>query len=185
MKIGVSGGQRDAGGGIGTVVGWALDGEESGVSEPDGGGFAAAVSRWVTVTPIAAFKGGISAKAAGELMDKSVLPEKPDLVVIAFGLNDAAGAVKGAANNPPEKYKERHLAGLIHKAKRRAGGEVLLVVPFEGNPSLLNGMGAAGAGVSEEPMLELSKEENVGRGCVHGMGEPGRRAVCAAAFAGA
>jgi lysophospholipase L1-like esterase len=112
-----------------------------------------------TVTPIAAFKGGITVKAAAPFMEKDVLPQRPDLVVIAFGLNDAAGAVGGKATNPPESYKGDILA-LVKQAKA-VGSEVLLVTPFEGSPFLKNGQGQR-MPEYRRVLMELAKEEEVG-----------------------
>jgi acyl-CoA thioesterase I len=111
-----------------------------------------------TVTPIAAFKGGITTKAAAPFMEKDVLPAKPDLVVIAFGLNDAAGSVGGKPTNPPEDYKADILA--LIKAAKANGSEVLLVTPFEGSPFVKSGCGQR---IPEyrKVLLELSKEEDV------------------------
>jgi lysophospholipase L1-like esterase len=111
-----------------------------------------------TITPIPAFKGGINTGAAAELVEKSVVPAKPDLLLIAFGLNDAHGPVKGPPINPPAKYKEDILA--IIKTAKQSGSEVLLVVPFEPNPFLKNGI-AKRILDYRKVLLDLSKEQNV------------------------
>jgi lysophospholipase L1-like esterase len=112
-----------------------------------------------TVTPIAAFQGAITTQGGLELFEKNVLPQKPDLVIIELGTNDASGPVNGAAKNPPEKYKQDMLA-FIQKSKA-AGAEVLLVSPMAVNPFLMS-HAAERIPRYNKALRELSESENVG-----------------------
>jgi len=110
-----------------------------------------------TVTPIAAFQGGGTTQRAAALFDERVRPAGADVVVIAFGLNDADGPVGGAPRNPPESYRE-HVRAIIRKA-REIGAEALLVTPPQPSPMLRNGM-AERVPAYRAALLELSREEN-------------------------
>ena len=111
-----------------------------------------------TVEGIAAFKGGTTTKAAAGLMDQTVIPGKANLVVVAFGLNDANGSIGKPPNNPPESYKQ-DIRAIIRKAKE-AGMEVLLVTPMQPNPWMKNDI-ADRIPAYRQALLELAKEENV------------------------
>jgi len=104
-----------------------------------------------TVTPIAAFRGGTQTKYGLEMIDKTIIPAKADLVLIDFGGNDASGPVGQPPNNPPEKFKE-DMRAMIRKAKG-AGMDVLIVVGW-GN---IHGRW----GSYRRAMLDVAQEENV------------------------
>jgi lysophospholipase L1-like esterase len=111
------------------------------------------------VTPIAAFKGGITTQKGAELFDEIVAGSGADLIVIAFGLNDADGPIGGPPKNPPEAYKEQ-IRAILRKA-RAAGMEALLVVPMQPNPFLKNGI-AERIPAYRAALLALADEENAG-----------------------
>jgi lysophospholipase L1-like esterase len=108
------------------------------------------------VSGIPAFKGGTTVKYGLEVMDKDVIPNKPDLVVIAFGGNDVAGPVGKPPNNPAPAFKDG-IRALIQRAKQ-SGAAVLLVVEMQQHPW-------SEPAQRWEPyraaQLELAKEENV------------------------
>ena len=109
-----------------------------------------------TVTPIASFRGGTTTAFGLERMEKDVVPEKPDLVLIAFGGNDVAGPVGKPPRNPPEKYKE-DMRKLIRRAKE-AGAEVMIVCIMQQCPWL---EAAPRWPAYRRVQLELSKEEDI------------------------
>ncbi len=112
-----------------------------------------------TITPIHAAKGATTTKAAAGLLDNALGNGKADVVVIAFGMNDAAGPVGKSPTNPPEEYK-KDITALIHHA-RDLGAEVILVVPMQPNPWLKNKV-AERILDYRKVLLDLSKEENCG-----------------------
>lgn len=112
-----------------------------------------------TITPVAAFKGAMTTKYGLEMMDKTVLPSKPDLVFISFGGNDAAGAIGKEPRNPPDQFKE-DLRVMIRKSKS-AGADVILVVTMQQNPWQKNKVTERWP-VYRQAMIELAVEENVG-----------------------
>lgn len=109
-----------------------------------------------TVTPVGAFRGGTTTKYGLEVMEKDVLPKKPDLVLIAFGGNDVAGPVGGKPKNPPDQYKE-DMRTLVKRAKA-AGAEVMLVVVMQQFPW---GEAAERWPTYRQKLLELGREEDV------------------------
>lgn len=111
-----------------------------------------------TVTPIAAFQGGTQTKYGLEMIDKTVIPAKADLVLIDFGGNDVGGPIGKGPNNPPEQFKE-DLRAMIKKAKD-AGLEVLIVVGERSNPWLKPDVLARWPAY-RQAMLDLAREENV------------------------
>lgn len=111
------------------------------------------------ITPVAAFKGAMTTKYGLEMMDKTVLPAKPDLVFISFGSNDAGGAIGGEPRNPPDQFKE-DLRTMIRKSKS-AGADVVLIVTMQQNPWQKNKVTKRWP-VYRQAMLELAVEENVG-----------------------
>jgi len=111
------------------------------------------------ITPVAAFKGAMTTKYGVEMMDKIVLPAKPDLVFISFGGNDAGGAIGKEPRNPPDQFKE-DLRIMIRKSKS-AGADVILVVTMQQNPWQKNKVTERWP-VYRQAMLDLAVEENVG-----------------------
>ena len=111
-----------------------------------------------TVTPIAAFQGGTQTKYGLEVMDKTVIPAKADLVLIDFGGNDVSGPIGGKPNNPPEQFKE-DMRAMIKKAKD-AGMGVLIVVGERSNPWLKPNVFERWPAY-RRAMLDVAKEENV------------------------
>ncbi|MEK7413973.1 MAG: GDSL-type esterase/lipase family protein [Planctomycetota bacterium] len=111
-----------------------------------------------TITPIAAFQGGTTTKYGVEILEKNVLPAKPDLVVLSFMGNDASGPKNGPPNNPPEQFKE-DMRAMIKKVKS-ANADVLLVITISPNP-LLKTVSLARLPAYRQAMLDLAKEENV------------------------
>lgn len=109
-----------------------------------------------TVTPIGEFKGGTTAKFGLERLKENVMPQEPDLVLLAFGGNDVGGPIGRAPNNPPEQFKE-DMRTLIRQA-RSGGAEVMLVVFVQQLPW---GHLAPRWPAYRQAMLELSKEEDV------------------------
>jgi lysophospholipase L1-like esterase len=112
-----------------------------------------------TVTPIEAYEGGTQTKFGLQVLEKTVLPAKPDLVLIGFGGNDMGGAIGGKANNPPDQFKKDMLA-MVQKAKA-GGAEVVLVVTMQTNPWLRNGQTQRWPEY-RKVMLEIGDEEKVG-----------------------
>ncbi len=110
-----------------------------------------------TITPIAAFQGGVTTERAAALFDERIRPAGADVVVIAFGLNDADGPVGGAPKNPPESYREQ-IRAIIRRA-RDLGAESLLVAPIQPSPFLRNGM-AERVPAYRAALLALATEEN-------------------------
>jgi len=110
------------------------------------------------VTPIEAYKGGTTAKFGLQVLDKDVLPNGPDLVVMAFGANDAAGPIGRGPRNPPEQFK-RDMLALVRKAKG-AGVEVMLVVGMQMNPWLKNGA-TQRWGAYRKAILDIGATQNV------------------------
>ena len=69
-----------------------------------------------SVTPLEAYEGGTETKFGLQVLDKTVLPAKPDLVLIGFGGNDVSGPIGKPPNNPPAQFKKDMLA-MVKKAK--------------------------------------------------------------------
>lgn len=111
-----------------------------------------------TITPIAAFKGGITTSAAAGLFEREVAAKRPDVLVIAFGLNDADGPLTGGPKNPPAQFK-KDVRAIIAKAKE-SGTSVLLVTPFQPSPFRANGV-ATRILDYRKALLELAEEEQV------------------------
>ncbi len=111
------------------------------------------------ITPIPAFQGGTTTGYGVEMLKKTVLPKKPDLVVISFGGNDAGGSIGGKPNNPPAKFKE-DLRAMIKTAKA-ANAEVLLVVTMHQSARLKNKVAERWPEYVKAE-LDLAKEENIG-----------------------
>lgn len=90
------------------------------------------------IEPIEAFKGGVPIAYGIEHLEKTVLPGKPDLLLVAFGANDA---FKYHADKAPTTSKEDFIAAHAKLAKsvQDQGGEVLYVTCFPINPWLSNG----------------------------------------------
>lgn len=116
------------------------------------------------IEPIAAVQGGTTSKVAAQFFEEKVLPQKPDLLLIAFGLNDANSTIGGKPRVSVEEYKEG-LRGVIRKA-RGAGSEVMLVTPMQPSPFLKSGI-AERIVSYRDAMLSLAKEEKVACADVH------------------
>jgi lysophospholipase L1-like esterase len=112
-----------------------------------------------TVTPIEAYEGGTQTKFGLQVLEKTVLPAKPDLVLIGFGGNDVSGPIGKGPNNPPEQFKKDMLA-MVQKAKA-GGAEVVLVVTMQTSPWLKNGQTQRWPAY-RQVMLEIGDEEKVG-----------------------
>ncbi|RYD38855.1 MAG: SGNH/GDSL hydrolase family protein [Verrucomicrobiaceae bacterium] len=110
------------------------------------------------IEPIQAVQGGTTSKVAPQFFDEKVAPQKPDLLLIAFGLNDANSTIGGKPRVSVEEYKEG-LRGVIGKA-RAAGTEVMLVTPMQPSPFLKSGI-AARILDYRDAMLALAGEEKV------------------------
>ncbi|WAC21234.1 SGNH/GDSL hydrolase family protein [Luteolibacter sp. SL250] len=110
------------------------------------------------IEPIQAVQGGTTSKVAPQFFDEKVAPQKPDLLLIAFGLNDANSTIGGKPRVPVEEYKEG-LRGVIGKA-RAIGTEVILVTPMQPGPFLKSGIATRIADY-RDAMLALAKEEKV------------------------
>ena len=113
-----------------------------------------------TVTPIMASQGGTTAKYGLEMIDKVVIPAKPDVVLLDFGGNDAHGASGAPPNNPPEQFKE-DMRTIIQKSKN-AGAEVIIVIGHNSGHPWLENQPDDRWPTYRQAMLELAKEENVG-----------------------
>lgn len=111
-----------------------------------------------TVTPVEAYQGGTQTKSGLDVLDKTVIPAKPDLVLIGFGGNDVSGPIGKGPSNPPEQFKKDMLA-MVRKAKA-AGMEVMLVVTMQVNPWQRGGA-AARWPEYRKVMLEIGDEEKV------------------------
>ena len=112
-----------------------------------------------TVTPVGAFQGGTQTKYGLEQMEKTVIPAKPNLVLIAFGGNDVAGPVGRPPNNPPEQFK-KDIQAMVGRAKE-AGMEVMLVVTMQQNPWHPNGVVERWPAY-RQVLIDVANEEGVG-----------------------
>ena len=110
------------------------------------------------IEPIQAVQGGTTSQVAPQFFDEKVAPQKPDLLLIAFGLNDANSTIGGKPRTTPEQYKEG-LRGVIAKA-RAAGTEIILVTPMQPSPFLKSGIAERIVGY-RDALLALAKEEKV------------------------
>lgn len=88
--------------------------------------------RSATITPLQGYRGGGRSSDGLERLDALLQTETPDLVVIAYGANDASGPVEGQPRTSLKEYKDNILK-MIHMAKE-AGAEVLLVETFPVSP---------------------------------------------------
>lgn len=92
------------------------------------------------IEPIQAVQGGTTSQVAPQFFEEKVAPQKPDLLLIAFGLNDANSSIGGSPRVSVQNYKEG-LRGVIAKA-RANGTEVMLVTPMQPSPFLKSGIAA-------------------------------------------
>ncbi|WP_186292618.1 SGNH/GDSL hydrolase family protein [Mucilaginibacter corticis] len=99
-------------------------------------------------SPIAYVNNAIPGKLASwglEQVNNEVNSEKPDLVIIGFGMND------GAANVSPDKYRQ-DIAGMIGQIRQvNARAEFILIAPMLPNPD------ATQNGIQSLYMAELEK----------------------------
>lgn len=109
------------------------------------------------IEPVAAVQGGTTSKVASEFFAEKVLPQKPDLVLIAFGLNDASSSIGGKPRVSVSEYKEG-IRGVIQKA-REAGSEIMLVTPMQPSPFLKSGI-AGRITAYRDALIALASEEN-------------------------
>jgi lysophospholipase L1-like esterase len=73
--------------------------------------------------------GGKLAKWGTDNVDERLVPEKPDLVIIGFGMND------GTAKIPPDMYRE-NIQGIIdHVLTQNPKAEFILIAPMLPNPN--------------------------------------------------
>lgn len=112
----------------------------------------------LTITPIHAAKGATTTKAAAGFFEEQIVPQRANLVVIGYGLNDAHGPVAGPPANPPASYKE-DIRAIVTRAKAM-GAEVILITPFQPNPFLKNGIGRR-ITAYRDALIELAREERV------------------------
>ncbi len=111
-----------------------------------------------TVTPVEAYKGGTTTQYGLEQYREVVAPAKCDLVLIAFGANDASSSIGGAPRNSPEQFKA--LISELVAAVKADGAEVMLVVTMQQNPWLKNNV-AERWPKYRQAMLEIGREQNV------------------------
>jgi lysophospholipase L1-like esterase len=112
-----------------------------------------------TIKPVEAYQGGTQTKFGLDVLEKTVLPAKPDVVLIGFGGNDVAGPIGRPPNNPPEQFK-KDMQAMVRKAKA-GGAEVVLVVTMQQNPwqkTDVDGRWPA----YRKALLEIGDEEKVG-----------------------
>jgi lysophospholipase L1-like esterase len=109
-----------------------------------------------TVTPIDAFKGGTTTQYGLEMIETKVIPAKADLLLIAFGGNDAAGAIGRPPRNPAPRFKE-DMRKMARRAKE-AGMEVILVITMQQHPWQAT---AKRWPAYRQALLELAEEEEV------------------------
>ncbi len=91
-----------------------------------------------TIEEIKAFQGGKGAQFGVEILQERVLGKNVDLLLIAFGLNDAIAPVGGKPSNPPEAFG-RQITGMIQKA-REEDIEVMLLTPMQPSPFQKEGL---------------------------------------------
>ncbi|NRA38898.1 MAG: SGNH/GDSL hydrolase family protein, partial [Planctomycetes bacterium] len=109
-----------------------------------------------TINQIAAYKGGITTTQGAKFFQDTVAPAKPDLLLIALGLNDASGPPFKDCKVPAPDFKADILQ--IVQAAKQSGSEVILVTPFRGNPFTITGKRIK---EHRRVLIEIAKEENV------------------------
>jgi len=112
-----------------------------------------------TVTPIAAFQGGTKTQYGLEQMEKVVIPAGADLVLIAFGGNDAAGPVGRPPSTPVDQFK-KDMQAMTRRAKQE-GMEVMLVVTMQQNPWHPNRVVERWPAY-RQALIDIANEEGVG-----------------------
>jgi lysophospholipase L1-like esterase len=89
------------------------------------------------ITPMEAYQGGVTVTYGLEQMPVKVAPEKPDLVIAAFGANDAdSPSISAPARTSPEDFAKAYRE--LTKATREFGGEMIYVTAFPVHPWLRN-----------------------------------------------
>lgn len=111
-----------------------------------------------TITPVPCYQGGTTTQYGLEKYRQVVAPKKPDLVLIAFGANDASSSIGGMPRNSPERFKE--LIGELVAAVKADGAEVMLIVTMQQNPWLKNNV-AQRWPQYRQAMLDIGREQNV------------------------
>jgi lysophospholipase L1-like esterase len=107
------------------------------------------------ITPIEAFKGATTVDYAMEQLP-GVLAQKPDLILVDFGVNDLSGPIGGAPNKTPDEYA-KSMRELISKC-RASGSEVLVIAPGLVMPWLKN-HAADRVPVYEKAAIEAADKE--------------------------
>ena len=113
----------------------------------------------VKISEVPGYAGGGDTAGGIKIFNKDILPKKPDLVFIAYGLNDASG---GVSNNPrvtPGQYKKNILT-MVKKAKE-AGMDVILISPLQATPFMKIKFDKTLPKYIEK-LNEVVKEENAG-----------------------
>lgn len=90
------------------------------------------------ISPIEAFKGAMTVDYAMEQLP-GVLAQKPDLVLVDFGVNDLSGPIGKPPKKPLPDY-QKDMESLI-KQLRAGGAEVIVLAPGVVNPWWKNGAG--------------------------------------------
>lgn len=110
------------------------------------------------IRPLHAAQGGSTTEAANNLWEDVIAPTRPDLLIIAYGLNDAFSSIGGEPLVAPTRYKEI-LRALVRRAKE-IEAEVILVSPMQPNPWLKCRM-AQRIPQYGDMLRELADEESV------------------------
>ena len=100
-----------------------------------------------TIEQIQAFQGGQGAPFGEKILEEKVLGHNADLLLIAFGLNDAIAPAGKAPSNPPEAFSGQ-IAGMTRRAKAE-GIEVILLTPMQPNPYQKDGLASRITGYNE------------------------------------
>lgn len=85
------------------------------------------------ITEVAAWQGGKGTEFGVQQLEKTVLPAKPDLLIIMMGINDADGPSNGSGPKvSPDQYG-KHMENII-KAAKDANIEVILMTSMQPFP---------------------------------------------------
>ncbi|WP_309399340.1 SGNH/GDSL hydrolase family protein [Cerasicoccus maritimus] len=85
------------------------------------------------ISEIAAWQGGKGTEFALQVLNETVLPAKPDLLIIMMGINDADGPSDGSRAKVAVAQYAKHMDEII-TAARDAGIEVILMTSMEPYP---------------------------------------------------
>lgn len=108
----------------------------------------------VKVKQIPAFSGGENSRNGIERFEKEVLPKKPDLAIVAYGINDV-----GYSGMSEDEFKSNMLT-LVTQAKA-AGIEVILVTPLHPSGFSKNSY-ASRMPAYIKKLIEIGDEQGVG-----------------------